>query len=1292
MKRIYLILLTVIFQTNLVLAHISPDMHFTHIDAGDGLTIGSVTGICVDGRGVVWAGTGYGLNSYDGNSVKQHIHADHSNSILKVCTDSADNLFVACNYELYSMNLRTGECTTIFPRTCRAIAFRECLYAADDADLLALDRDKGLSRVYSVKEEGDFITAILAPQTDSSIWLGTRSGNVVRISGTSVTQWQAGSYVESLYMDSAEDLFIATMSHGLARIDKADQLSYLNKNLSSQFVRCMCEDDDGNLWVGTYLGLDCVEKESGRVISFKPDHGRSDAISHASIWSINKDDQGTLWIGTFFGGINILNPSYEIYQRYHVGQNGLSSPVIGKIEAAEGDVVLIATEGGGINIFDRQTGKNQVYSKESAVRSISENNIKDFFYDRDANTVWLGTHLGGVSRIDLNTGNTRTYVIDDSGNINANDILSIVRYGDAFILSTRDGYWKLNPKTGRSERMNDLEYLKNSSCMTVDAAGNLWLTGRGITRCDLTTGESKRYMENERIGCVLEDGKSNIWACGHSAGLFVYNRPMDRFDYIPFGEEWPQNEICMAIVESESSNNLIIAAQKGFGVYDRKTTNLRFYGKERGFPLANTNLKALASMPDGTVFIGGTTGLVSFKEEELNRKAKPYKIFYTGLYINGLEEKPGGEILQEDMIYTSSITLPNWVSFFSLEFSSSNSILSLGDDFEYRLEGFSDDWVGLRGARSISFSNLSPGNYKLFVRGKGERESRPAEISIKVLPPWYKSPLAITGFVILALLIAYFLLCIIKFRLKVKTQEDLHASKLRFFTNISHEIRTPLTMIIAQIESLMNDHNLTHTDYRKILSLYKNSLSLRELVSELLEFRKQELGHMKIKVRPHNIISLAHEHFCLFNELAITKDINLVFEKDIDRLEVWYDQQQMSKVLSNILSNSLKYTPGGGKISLKVWAQESEAVMEICDSGRGIPSKDIDKIFDRFYRVNECDELDTGTGIGLSLSKGIVELHKGRIVVQSKEGVGTSFKIILPLGYSHFDKQQLTGDAVEETIPNVTIARRDEVAQILPNEYEVVVAEDNEDIRNMLFELLSPFYTVYPAQDGAEALKLVQTHMPSLVVSDVIMPNMSGTELCREIKNNISTCHIPVVLLTARVTLEQNLEGLLLGADDYITKPFNSKLLISRCNNLINSRILLQEKYRESPQMSARALATNRLDKEFLEKATDVISVHLADPDFNVVTFANEMAMSRTSLFDKIKAVTGKTPNDFVMTIRLREAVGLLVNNPELSIAEISEKTGFSSARYFSSCFKSHYKESPLQYRKAHTGNDLYKK
>lgn len=1284
MKRIYVLMFAAIFSIVTSYGRISPNMHFTHLDAKDGLSIGSVTSICFDRYGIVWIGTGYGLNSYDGNSVTQHIQTHHSNSIIKLCTDGHETLFIACYGELCGMDLRTRECTTLFDQTCSAIDYRDRLYAASGKDLHAFEKDSSMSKVFSLSDEEDAITAVLAPDGDSSLWVGTQKGHVIRIeAGAPDRRWNVGSLVESFYVSSSGDLLVATMSDGLASIGRTGRVSYIRKGLSSPFVRCMCEDDAGNLWIGTYQGLDCIEKESGKVISFKPELDRTDAISHSSIWNISRDEQGTLWIGTFFGGVNIINPGSEIYERYPIGKGGLSSPVIGKIQEASGNVVLIATEGGGLNVYDRSTGRNEVYCKESSVRHITENNIKDFLYERQTNTVWLGTHLGGVNRIDLNTGRTTHYIIDKPENFNANDVLVIVKHGDAFILSTRDGFYSLDPRTGKSVSLKELNVLSKTSHIIADSAGSLWVSGPGITKCNLESGDIKTYLPEERIACIIEDRNSDIWACGRKSGLYVYNKPLDRFEHVAFGDSWPQNELCMSMAESTCSNSLIITGQTGFGIYDRKTAALQYFGHEKGFPLTSTNARALACMSDGTVFMGGTTGLVSFTEDDLNRRAKPYKIFYTKFFVNGKEERPGGDILDKEIIFTDSVILPNRVSFFTFEFSSSNSVMSHGNDFECRLEGFSPDWISLGSTRQVSFSNLSPGNYTLHVRGTGERMCTPAKISIKVLPPWYKSWPAIVCFAALALLIVFGLFHFVQTRIRLKDQEALNQSKLRFFTNISHEIRTPLTMIIAQIESLMNDHNFTHSDYRKILSLYKNSISLRELITELLEFRKQEQGHLKIEVRPHNIVSLVHEHYCLFNEFALTKEIGLVLEKDIDRLEVWYDQKQMSKVLSNILSNALKYTPKGGTIRLKVWARESEAIIEVADSGRGIPHKDLDKIFTRFYRVNESDELDTGTGIGLSLSQGIVELHKGRITVESEEGSGTTFRIILPLGYSHFDKEQLEGESVEEKRPEINMGIQEEVVRVKTSEHKVVVAEDNEDIRNMLVELFSPFYTVFAAEDGAAALKLVQEEMPSLVVSDVIMPNMSGTELCREIKNNISTCHIPVVLLTARVTLEQNLEGLLQGADDYITKPFNARLLISRCNNLINSRVILQEKYRESPQMSTWALATNKMDKDFLERATEVILGHIADPEFNIAMFANEMAMSRTSLFDKIKAVTGKTPNDFILSIRLKEAARLLSGHPECNITEISERTGFSSARYFSSCFKNHYKVSPLQYRKS---------
>ena len=407
----------------------------------------------------------------------------------------------------------------------------------------------------------------------------------------------------------------------------------------------------------------------------------------------------------------------------------------------------------------------------------------------------------------------------------------------------------------------------------------------------------------------------------------------------------------------------------------------------------------------------------------------------------------------------------------------------------------------------------------------------------------------------------------------IRDVEALNQSKLRFFTNISHEFRTPLTLIVAQVETLMQLQNFTPAIYNKVLGIYKNSIQLRELITELLDFRKQEQGHMKIKVSPHNIVNFLYENYLLFLEYASAKQISLYFEKETDSLEVWYDQKQMQKVINNLLSNAVKHTKAEDSITLSIKTEGSNAVIRVTDTGSGIDAREVDKIFDRFYQIDQMDSTDaskTGTGIGLALTKGIVELHHGTIRVESELGKGSSFIVNLQLGNAQFDEEQINknADSVQQIeIPKpendaLLKAELEESAPIkrLPDA-KILIVEDNDSIRDMLAGIFKPFYEVLTAADGAEGLALVRSEMPNIVVSDVVMPNMSGTELCKQIKSDFNTCHIPVVLLTARTAIEQNIEGLRIGADDYITKPFNTNLLISRCNNLVNSRILLQEKF-----------------------------------------------------------------------------------------------------------------------------------
>ena len=484
------------------------------------------------------------------------------------------------------------------------------------------------------------------------------------------------------------------------------------------------------------------------------------------------------------------------------------------------------------------------------------------------------------------------------------------------------------------------------------------------------------------------------------------------------------------------------------------------------------------------------------------------------------------------------------------------------------------------------------------------------------------------------------------------------------------------------------------------LRIYKSSLQLRELISELLDFRKQEQGHMKIKVSKHNLVTFLYENYLLFLEYASSKKINFNFKKEAEDIEVWYDQKQIQKVINNLLSNALKHTKAEDTISISVKKQKGNAIIEIQDTGSGIDATEIDKIFDRFYQTEQLDSLavGAGTGIGLALTKGIIELHHGTISVESELGKGSNFIITLKLGNGHFEPDQISlkEEIVQQQEPlhpgvsaiMAEAALDNDIIPSQPSDAKMLIVEDDASIREMLADIFRTFYQVITASDGVEAMELVEKEMPSIVLSDVVMPRMSGTELCKQIKKEFNTCHIPVVLLTARTAVEHTVEGLRIGADDYITKPFNINILVSRCNNLVNSRIQLQEKFTRQPQAFAQILATNPMDKEMLDRAMEIIEKYLDDSEFNVNTFAREMGMARTNLFSKLKAVTGQTPNDFILTIRLKKGAIMLRSNPELNITEISDRVGFSSSRYFSKCFKDVYHVSPMSYRKGKESED----
>ena len=854
----------------------------------------------------------------------------------------------------------------------------------------------------------------------------------------------------------------------------------------------------------------------------------------------------------------------------------------------------------------------------------------------------------------------------------------------------------------------------------IDKDETLWVsaTGEGVYSYRFDTGKLTHYahnpsipntLSNNNVNNIMQDSNGNLWFSTSGSGLDRYRKESNDFENFDMQKDGLSSDCIYEVFESSiQKEDLLLITNQGFSQFDYPQKKFYNYGTENGFPLTAVNENALFVTHDGEVFLGGIQGMISFWEKKLHFTPKSYSIILSRLLVNGKEITAGDDtgILEQSIAYTPEISLKADQSMFSIEYATSNFIPANRNEIVYRLEGFSDEWNHTdRKQTLITYTNLNPGKYTLVIKSDGDGIEE-ARLLIRVLPPWYETWWAYLIYTICTVSLLWYLIQNYNSRIKLRESlkyekkhiEDLEAlnqSKLRFFTNISHEFRTPLTLIVGQVETLLQVQTFTPNIYHKILGIYKNSLQLRELITELLDFRKQEQGHMKIKVSRHNLVNFLYENYLLFLEYASSKQINFKFNKQSDDIEVWYDQKQMQKVVNNLLSNALKHTKAEDTISINVSQEDKYVIIEIKDTGTGIAAAEIDKIFDRFYQTERLDSLNTGagTGIGLALTKGIIELHHGTIRVESEPGKGSRFIITLKSGNQHFTEEQIIRDNADTNIqqqPETIVP----TVEILPDsewkeednkrieDAKMLIVEDNESIKQMLAGIFETFYQVTTASDGVEALDIIQKDMPSIILSDVVMPRMSGTELCKQIKTDFNTCHIPVVLLTARTAVEHNIEGLKIGADDYITKPFNTNLLISRCNNLVNSRRLLQEKFSKQPQAFAQMLATNPMDKEMLDRAMAIIEQHLDNTDFNVNIFAREMGMARTNLFTKLKAVTGQTPNDFILSIRLKKGAVMLRNNPELNITEISDRIGFSSSRYFSKCFKEIYHVSPLAYRK----------
>lgn len=1324
MKRKLLLYLFLILS---VTAH--GNIYFKHLGKPDGLSQISVLSICQDELGRMWFGTLEGLNCYDGNQIKAYKPSPDNknyfggNEISNLVSDKQGNLFFTSDGNLIRYDLHKDHFSPLPLRTQTLFAQNHTIWTAINDSIFQWDREKETFRfVYQAPIKKKIVR--LYVDANNCLWLGTKSGlyrtdNIKNPSSPVCVIPDIN--VLSLYRDSRGNMWVATFRNGMYKIENgiSRQLTIQKEfNISNNDVRCFMEDNEGSIWLGTFNGLNKIDTQ-GRV-SYYQKGSKPGNLRHSSIFSLYKDLQGTIWVGTYYGGVNYFNPEVDIFRHYTEStgnENGLSFPFVGNmVEDKRGDV-WICTEGGGLNCLDRKTGRFTHYLMDAKSGNEPFYNLKCITYDKANDQLYIGTHKQGGLCFDIPSKK----VIFHSKEFGTTWTKMVFKEGKLYLL-TGQGMFVKEGK-GNFQRLfpHSSEANTEGSNFLIDSQNYLWITNwKKIVRINLNNPQEEciyRYgkngLGNYYAQSMVESRDGTLFFGTSGSGIYQFDRKREKF-------------IACTDINADYCYHMTITAKKylaisndhGLLIYHPQTKERRLIDVQSLHLSAINEGCGLLICRNGETFIGGVEGMSSFMSSSLQRITPNYNLYFSSLVVNNRPISTGTDdsILKSALPFVRQIELAHNENNFSVAFSSNNYGSNTGRNiYEYKLEGFSKEWSKTNG-NSVVFTNLPPGKYKLTVREQQQSphdEVHTIELSILIHHPWwntwwmwilYLCVITVIGWNILREARSKMQLraSLAQEKLEKEKNEELIQAKLQFFANISHEFRTPLTLIIAQIEALLQTSNLSPFLRNRLTKIYRNTFQFKELISELLDFRKMERGKLHLNIRQMDLIPYLKQIHQDFTDQANLQNVQFIFHTEAESLLCWYDGRQLRKVLTNLISNAFKHTPEKGKVVLQIDDKENLIEIKVIDSGEGIPQKALPFIFDRFYQASNSIA-SPGSGIGLALSKGIAELHHGQIEVQSAIDYGSIFTVTLSKENLFKNDNYVTfvdaNEAQYETIAvplNETAGVEACAMENIPEPVSagktdkdcVLIVEDNEELLQLLTDLLSPLYRVIIAMNGKDGLQKVAEERPDLILSDVMMPEMNGMEMCSKIKTNFDLCHTPVILLTALTSNDKKIAGLQCGADEYIEKPFNNTMLQAHIANLLRNRKLLKQKFgqematSEVPiEVEIQALALNPIDAKFLEQLEEIVKAHISDSEFDVNALAKEMALSRSAFYNKLKALSCMTPNEFIMNTRLKHAAELLRNHPELQITEIAYQMGFTSLRYFRHCFKACFNQTPQEYR-----------
>ncbi|WP_313976587.1 two-component regulator propeller domain-containing protein [Xanthocytophaga flavus] len=1266
----------------------------------------NVRALFCDKKDNIWIGTaGDGLFMYDQRTSKlthfthnpSNPHSICSDFVKAIIADREGNLWIGTRDGLDRLEAKSKQFT----------------HFVSDANL-------------SSKLSNNAISS-LTIDAQGTIWIGTYGGGLNKLMKKQNTYCfqhfrknkLAGSLsndiVLSLLLDQKGGLWVGTENGGLNYLlpesDKFVQYKSEEGNpqsLSSNSIWSLYEDNNGLLWIGTYYkGLNIYDAHAEKFQSYQRNAFSKQTLVNNQVRAFAEDEAGNLWIATDGGGINYFNTQNRQFTEPIVNAS-LSSKAILSILYDSRHTLWLGSWGAGVDHYTRNGTRLNNYRFDGLLKN-KRYNISTLYEDK-AGQIWAGTSGNGLF-VYKPDKDCFVQVLDESNKTHLNKSAYI-----SALLQDKQGqlwvgtlYGLICMKPEKEGKYSFQEYLYNA--------------------------DPRKGGSSFAINTLFEDRKGNLWI-GTMDDLNLFHPENGSFTVFTKEDGLPGSTI-RGIVE-DPAGNLWISTNKGLSMFNPSKSSFKNYFKEDGLVTNEFYPNAFIQMSNGEFFLGGNNGISSFLPTRMTTNHIVPPVYITEFNLFNTPAKIGqpGSPLEKSISETTHITLTHKQTSFSIEFVALNFTHSSKNQYAYMLEGFDKEWNQVGTQRMATYTNLDAGTYIFKVKGsnnEGIWNKTPTTLQITILPPIWATKWA---YILYVLLFSALLWTFIKLKMNQiaqaqklemeqlthAKQEELNRMKEQFFTNVSHELRTPLTLILSPLEQIISHGQVEGEVKDKIRLVYTHAERLNGLVNELMDFSKLEESKLKIRVQKEDICRCIQAWYTLFAEQARQRQIDYQFVYPAQTIEAWFDKNKMEKIVLNLISNAFKYTPERGTIQVgieliqtKVDLVDSNHPLSyspghirlwVADNGSGIGKEYIGKIFDRFFQSPEDEtQYNTGTGIGLALVKNLVELHHGIIQVSSEKGIRTCFEVLLPLGNSHFESHEIitnntdpiqcntTGAVAEITsespkAPEINSSRiiplssmtstRDTAAQAPV----ILIVEDNAELRKYLAAIFSEEYRILEAADGDAGFRLATEQIPDLIISDILMPRCGGIDLCQKVKTDMRISHIPVLLLTAKTSVSDQIAGVENGADVYVTKPFNTQLLLVQIHQLIHSRRELYAHFSQDVYLRPNRLADNELDEQFLQKVIGYILQNLTDSNLSVEGLAESVNLSRSNMYRKLKALTGTSVIEFIRIIRLKEALKLMETKKH-SLAEIAYLTGFTSPAYFTKSFKEHYGKPPSEYLKA---------